>query len=366
MRAGTRAAPGRAAGRASSRARSSVDREHLAAYDRVCGFRLRDELPATYPHVLAFPLAMELLTGPFPFSPLGLVHVANRIEQLRPLRADEQLDAAAVGRGPAAARARPAVRRGRRGGVGRRGRVARSQHVPAPRGRRLVGRRRAAASRRSRTRSGALPGDIGRRYAGVSGDNNPIHTHPLLAKALGQPGTIAHGMWTKARCLAALEGSLPGRLHGRRALQAAAADPGPGDVLDRRRLVRRPRRARPAAPRGNGQLSPRSRISACAESRLLQLLDAELALDAGGALELDVAVVDDLEAVAPRVEEVEPAAGEDLAAPRARPRRGRPPCRRPRGRSGGRRPGPGGGPRTAPGTGRPCRRTPSGRRGRAA
>ena len=69
-----------------------VDRDHLAAYDRVCGFRLRDELPATYPHVLAFPLAMELLTGSFPFSPLGLVHVANRIEQQRPLRADETLD----------------------------------------------------------------------------------------------------------------------------------------------------------------------------------------------------------------------------------------------------------------------------------
>jgi hypothetical protein len=37
---------------------ADVDRDHLAAYDRVCDFRLRDELPATYPHVLAFPLAM--------------------------------------------------------------------------------------------------------------------------------------------------------------------------------------------------------------------------------------------------------------------------------------------------------------------
>jgi acyl dehydratase len=44
----------------------------------------------------------------------------------------------------------------------------------------------------------------------VSGDRNPIHLHGLTAKALGQPGAIAHGMWTKARCLAALEGTLPG------------------------------------------------------------------------------------------------------------------------------------------------------------
>jgi hypothetical protein len=33
----------------------SVDRERLAAYDRVCGFTLRDSLPATFPHMLAFP-----------------------------------------------------------------------------------------------------------------------------------------------------------------------------------------------------------------------------------------------------------------------------------------------------------------------
>jgi acyl dehydratase len=52
-------------------------------------------------------------------------------------------------------------------------------------------------------------GDVGRRYARVSGDANPIHLHPLAAKPLGQPGAIAHGMWTKARCLAALEGRLP-------------------------------------------------------------------------------------------------------------------------------------------------------------
>ena len=33
----------------------------LAKYAHVCGFTLRDELPPTYPHVLAFPLHMELL-----------------------------------------------------------------------------------------------------------------------------------------------------------------------------------------------------------------------------------------------------------------------------------------------------------------
>ena len=54
-----------------------------------------------------------------------------------------------------------------------------------------------------------LPDDLGRRYASVSGDRNPIHMHSLTAKAFGFPRAIAHGMWTKARCIAALEPSLP-------------------------------------------------------------------------------------------------------------------------------------------------------------
>ncbi len=33
--------------------------------------------------------------------------------------------------------------------------------------------------------------------------------HALSAKALGFPRAIAHGMWSKARCLAALESRLP-------------------------------------------------------------------------------------------------------------------------------------------------------------
>ena len=54
-----------------------------------------------------------------------------------------------------------------------------------------------------------LSGDLGRRYASVSGDYNPIHIHPLSARLFGFPSAIAHGMWTEARCLAALEPRLP-------------------------------------------------------------------------------------------------------------------------------------------------------------
>jgi acyl dehydratase len=54
-----------------------------------------------------------------------------------------------------------------------------------------------------------LGGDVGRRYAAVSGDHNPIHLYPLTARALGFKRQIAHGMWSAARCVAALENRLP-------------------------------------------------------------------------------------------------------------------------------------------------------------
>ncbi len=54
-----------------------------------------------------------------------------------------------------------------------------------------------------------IPSDIGRRYAAVSGDSNPIHLYNFTAKLFGFPRAIAHGMWTKAKCLSMYEGRLP-------------------------------------------------------------------------------------------------------------------------------------------------------------
>lgn len=195
----------------------AVDRDRLAAYDAVCGFRLGDLLPPTYPHVMAFPLAMALMTDPdFPFALPGLVHIANRITQSRPIDAGERLSFRAGARD-----LRP-HRRGRQfdvvaeaavgdeavwtgvstylklGGEGERPAAdPAAKEDPKPSGAAAVWR---------------VPGDTGRRYASVSGDSNPIHLHPLTARLFGFRRAIAHGMWVKARCLAALEGRLPGRL----------------------------------------------------------------------------------------------------------------------------------------------------------
>ncbi|HWP33612.1 MAG TPA: hypothetical protein VNL97_07675, partial [Solirubrobacterales bacterium] len=45
------------------------DHDAVAAYAKVCGFALRDTLPTTYPHMLAFPLHMAVMSdGSFPFG----------------------------------------------------------------------------------------------------------------------------------------------------------------------------------------------------------------------------------------------------------------------------------------------------------
>jgi acyl dehydratase len=187
----------------------------VAAYAKVCGFALRDTLPPTYPHMLAFPLHMAVMSdGSFPFGAVGLVHVENSITQKRPIGIGEEMTI----------RVRP------------------TKLQPHPKGKtfsletevlvdgEVVWESVCTMLRRGKSSGDApkaeksfeslpadtpasaewkLGGDLGRRYAGVSGDRNPIHMHTLTAKPLGFPGAIAHGMWTKARALAQLESRLP-------------------------------------------------------------------------------------------------------------------------------------------------------------
>lgn len=42
------------------------------------------------------------------------------------------------------------------------------------------------------------------RYAGASGDFNPIHWNERVATAVGLPGVIAHGMWTMGAAVGAV------------------------------------------------------------------------------------------------------------------------------------------------------------------
>lgn len=219
------------------------DPERLAAYQHLVGEPATDELPAGYVHVIAFPVAMAAMVRPeFPLPVVGLVHVANHVEQFQPVFAGEDLDVRAYARDlrphrrgtqvdvvaeVALPRSPTAAARGRSESLpavgGRSGSrvllwrgvstyLAKGVHLPNAGAGDAPDAGPPAAepfSPPTATARWDLGRDVGRRYAAVSGDRNPIHLSALTARAFGFRSAIAHGMYTAARALA-----LVGRARG--------------------------------------------------------------------------------------------------------------------------------------------------------
>lgn len=222
-----------------------ISTAHLAAYGRVCGFRLGRALPLTYPHVLAFPLQMQLMADRrFPLALPGMVHVANRIRASRAIPVTEQLDlqvrAEALRPHPKGAQVDLVAQAGVAGEP-----VWESRSTYLSRG--------ATVDEDADNNNGNAPDAIdpavpagpasarwtvdagtGRRYAAVSGDVNPIHLHRVTAMAMGFPRSLAHGMWTAARAVAALEGRLPEAVNYEVAFRAALLLPARVELVTER------------------------------------------------------------------------------------------------------------------------------------
>ncbi len=203
------------------RHQAAIDADHVADYARTCGFPFSHVLPATYLHMLAFPLSVSLMVDDaFPFALPGLVHVANYIRAHRPVTLDERVDLAV-----ATVNLRP-HKRGHAFDVVATASVAEqtvwhSVSTYLKRGA-PAAEDAAAGDDPAMAAVGAVdveslpltaiwrvPSNAGRRYGAVSGDRNPIHLHALGARPLGFRSAIAHGMWTAARALAGLSGRLP-------------------------------------------------------------------------------------------------------------------------------------------------------------
>jgi len=240
-----------------------IDLDQLAAYADVCQFNLSDVLPMTYLQLPAFSLQLALMTDQdFPFPAIGMVHVANTITQHRPVHVEESFDLAVHA---TALRPHP------------KGRLI-DIITTATVGDELVWRETTTVLRR---RGGTpamadplplrdvdppigptrwlLPADLGRRYAAVSGDHNPIHLYAATARAFGFRRQIVHGMWTKARCLAAIQGRLPGACTVEVVFRRPITLPGSvrfGSVDDDGRLTFGVTAIRDAAPHLVGVVTP--------------------------------------------------------------------------------------------------------------
>ena len=191
-----------------------IDRGNVADYAAVTGLRYGDTVPLTYPFALTFPTMMSLVTGfDFPFAAMGSVHTENHITQYRPIKVTDTVNIAVHAEN---------LREHRKGllvdlvtdvSVGND--VAWHQVTT------FLHQQRTSLSDEPKpppqkqpklpppsTVLRITPAQI-RRYAGIGGDHNPIHTNPVAAKLFGFPTVIAHGMYSAAAVLANIEARIP-------------------------------------------------------------------------------------------------------------------------------------------------------------
>lgn len=188
-----------------------IDQAHLEKYNQICQFKNDGTVPAMYLAVLAQSLQMHMMTSePFPFALLGLVHIRNQIKQYRVIQINEKIQLSC-----------------KFGELKPHDKGLQFDFIISARiNNTLVFEGLTTYLSRQKTTQTAtktteqkseqhtpdfqvketwkLAENTGRRYAMISGDFNLIHIHALTAKAFGFKSAIAHGMWSKARALAAL------------------------------------------------------------------------------------------------------------------------------------------------------------------
>ncbi len=187
--------------------------ERLAAYSRLCGFTLRNEVPATWLYVVTFPVQLHLMASEdSPFGLAGVVHVTNEMKLYRPVQTTDALDISVRGenlRPHSKGATFDMVSEIRVGDElaweSRSNYLSLSQKLPGE----PAKTEREEVPDVEPSQRWRLPADLGQRYAAVSSDVNPIHLHPLTSKLMGFPRPIIHGMWTHGRAMAVFGGQLP-------------------------------------------------------------------------------------------------------------------------------------------------------------
>lgn len=198
----------------------TIDGAWLAAYRASVG--LLDDgserLPPLALQIAAAPLHLAILADRrFPFRAFGLIHVAQRVVQNEDLERSSRLALSA--HTTRAQRARRGMTFGLVTEARLDGRVAWSAETTVLA---IAGATGSEPPGRPGPRSQAnghpvdsdtetdlrleatlrVPEALGRRYAAIAGDLNPIHQHAWLARPFGFKRAIVHGTWTLARALA--------------------------------------------------------------------------------------------------------------------------------------------------------------------
>jgi acyl dehydratase len=194
-----------------------ADAKRLAKFQDVCGFAATEQLPLPYPHIMAFALHLQLMLEPeFPLTPMGAVHIRNRIRQTRALTINDSMDfTVTLGESRQVPKgfevdiitevrvdnelvwddlSTMLLRHGSSKAKEQTATKAQAQTKSAP----------PEAPTFDDSVSWQLAANMGRKYAAASGDYNPIHLFLLTARLMGFKRQIVHGMWSKSRSVAYL------------------------------------------------------------------------------------------------------------------------------------------------------------------
>lgn len=187
-----------------------ADQTQLAQYREACGYPSDGPLPILYPYVLTSGLQVgTMMNAAFPLKPLGTVHLRNQVLQHRAIGAEEALRAVCF-----TGESR----------IAKQGLEYDMHVVITADGKRVwentstyLSRGRYGQADESRPKAVLpeladinqevpflVPAGMGRSYARITGDYNPIHVSTILAKLFGFSRAIIHGMWSAATCVARL------------------------------------------------------------------------------------------------------------------------------------------------------------------
>ena len=181
----------------------------LENYNILCGFDI-ESIPLTFPYALAGPLHLALIADKqFPIKPAGLLHIRNHIVQLSDIQIEQKADLSVE---VCASRFRPQgfefdikttlSQSGEEkwtciSTLLKRGKF--DTEDPASEQENIFEKLEDSSPELLKFN---VPKNVGKLYARLCKDYNPIHISVLMAKLFGFKRSIAHGMWVSAAALA--------------------------------------------------------------------------------------------------------------------------------------------------------------------
>lgn len=186
------------------------DPDRIRRYRKVCGFSCLPEdktIPASCLQTLFIGILGRYITSDFfPINPMGLIQTEQSFTSIQPVFMEEPLDLSCTLQD---------MTRTKKGIFTRFCLKIHRKNILVWEGTStyLTRDRTPGMVRGKKKQDRPLPAQItiqvpentGRRYARVSGDYNPHHLFHATARLIGFKRAIAHGMWSLARALAALE-----------------------------------------------------------------------------------------------------------------------------------------------------------------